>query len=58
MRDLKPGAILLMHDSNCARTAAGVPVILAALPDLLDAAAAAGLHFVTLSAAFHPTHHD
>jgi peptidoglycan/xylan/chitin deacetylase (PgdA/CDA1 family) len=58
MRDLTPGAILLMHDGNCARTASGEPVILAALPALLDAAAAAGLRFVTLPAAFHSAHHD
>jgi len=45
---LRPGAILLLHDGNCARTAAGVPVILAVLPDLLQQAAAAGLRFVTL----------
>jgi len=48
---LRPGAILLLHDGNCARTAAGVPVILAVLPGLLQQAAAAGLRFVTLTQA-------
>ena len=46
---LRPGAILLMHDGNCARGAAGVPVILDVLPELARQASAAGLHFVTLS---------
>jgi peptidoglycan/xylan/chitin deacetylase (PgdA/CDA1 family) len=47
-RDLKAGDILLLHDGNAARTAEGVPVILAALPPLLDAIGDAGLHTVTL----------
>lgn len=50
MRDLTAGAILLLHDGNCARTAAGVPVIIAVLPTLLEAGHDAGLHFVTLPA--------
>ncbi|RJG07701.1 polysaccharide deacetylase family protein [Noviherbaspirillum cavernae] len=57
--DVKAGAILLLHDGNCARTAAGVPVILAVLPRLIEAAHGAGLHFVTLPAALqsaNPTH--
>ncbi|MEO8117933.1 MAG: polysaccharide deacetylase family protein [Rhodoferax sp.] len=45
---LRPGAILLLHDGNAARTPAGQPVILAVLPALLDAAAASHLRFVTL----------
>lgn len=49
--DVRAGSILLLHDGNCARTADGTPVILAALPALLDAGHAAGLHFVTLSTA-------
>jgi peptidoglycan-N-acetylglucosamine deacetylase len=49
--DVRAGAILLLHDGNCARTADGEPVILAALPALLDAGHAAGLRFVTLSTA-------
>lgn len=51
LRDVKPGAILLLHDGNCARTAAGIPVILAVLPMLFDAARDAGLRFVPLSTA-------
>jgi peptidoglycan/xylan/chitin deacetylase (PgdA/CDA1 family) len=43
------GAILLLHDGNSARTPSGTPVIVEALPALLEAAAGAGLRFVTLS---------
>ena len=50
---LQPGAILLLHDGNCARSVAGVPVILDVLPVLACQAAASGLHFVTLSHALH-----
>ena len=45
---LRPGAILLLHDGNAARTRDGTPVIVEALPAILDAAAAAKLRFVTL----------
>ena len=45
---LCPGAIVLLHDGNAARTREGQPVILRVLPVLLDAAAADNLHFVTL----------
>ncbi len=45
------GDILLLHDGNAARTGAGRPVILAALPRVLEAAAAAGLKTITLRAA-------
>lgn len=45
---LRPGAILLLHDGNAALTKTNTPVILHALPDVLESAAAAGLHFVTL----------
>jgi peptidoglycan-N-acetylglucosamine deacetylase len=45
---LAAGDILLLHDGNAARTASGIPVILEALPRLLDAARAQGLHSVTL----------
>jgi peptidoglycan/xylan/chitin deacetylase (PgdA/CDA1 family) len=45
---LRPGAILLVHDGNCARTPAGVPVVLALLPELFQRAQAAGLRFITL----------
>lgn len=48
---LHPGAILLLHDGNAARTNESIPVILAVLPSLLDAAEMAGLHFVTLQEA-------
>ncbi|MGB7816871.1 MAG: polysaccharide deacetylase family protein [Methylotenera sp.] len=48
---LRPGAILLMHDGNAARTKENIPVILAVLPSLLDAAEKAGLRFVTLQEA-------
>jgi peptidoglycan/xylan/chitin deacetylase (PgdA/CDA1 family) len=46
--DLAAGDILLLHDGNAARTAAGQPVILAALPRVLDRAAAKGLNTITL----------
>ncbi len=52
-RDLRPGAILLLHDRNCARTENGTPVILAVLPRLLEAAAQAELRFVTLHDLLH-----
>lgn len=45
---LQPGAIMLLHDGNAARTAAGMPVILEVLPAVLEAAAAARLRPVTL----------
>ncbi|BBL72943.1 acetylxylan esterase [Methylomagnum ishizawai] len=48
---LKAGDILLLHDGNAGRTATGEPVVLAALPPLLDAIAAAGLRPVTLEEA-------
>lgn len=45
---LRPGAIVLLHDGNAARTPQGVPVILEVLPALLQSMAAAGLRTVTL----------
>ena len=48
LQGLKAGAILLAHDGNAARTAGGVPVILEAIPAVLDAAQAANLRCVTL----------
>jgi peptidoglycan/xylan/chitin deacetylase (PgdA/CDA1 family) len=51
--NLAAGDILLMHDGNSALTAANQPVILAALPRLLDAGKVAGLRFVTLDHALH-----
>ena len=47
--ELASGDILLLHDGQAARTAAGEPVILAVLPLLLDAVAAAGLRTTTLA---------
>ncbi len=46
--NLKGGDILLLHDGGAARTAAGKPVILDALPRLLDNLAQANLRSVTL----------
>ncbi|WP_295446765.1 polysaccharide deacetylase family protein [uncultured Thiodictyon sp.] len=46
-----PGDILLLHDGHAARTLAGVPVILVALPRVLELAEAAGLTPITLRAA-------
>ena len=51
LHDLRPGAILLLHDGNAARTPAGTPVILDVLPTVLTAANTAGMRFVTLRAA-------
>lgn len=45
---LRPGAIILLHDGNAARTKSGVPIIVTVLPALLEAAREKGLHFVTL----------
>ncbi|MDD2934561.1 MAG: polysaccharide deacetylase family protein [Methylotenera sp.] len=51
LSELRPGAILLLHDGNAARSNEGIPIILAVLPSLLDAAEKAGLHLVTLQEA-------
>lgn len=48
---LAGGDILLLHDGHAARTAAGTPVILAALPPLLATLRSQGLRPVTLAAA-------
>ena len=56
MPGVKPGAILLMHDGNSARSALSVPVIVAVLPALLEAAAAADLRLVTLADALQSEH--
>jgi peptidoglycan/xylan/chitin deacetylase (PgdA/CDA1 family) len=50
-RRLAAGDILLMHDGNAARTPAGRPVVLDALPRVLATAREAGLRSVTLSSA-------
>lgn len=54
---LEPGAILLLHDGNAARTPQGIPVILDVLPVLIDRIRAAGLTPITLSDAL-PTLSD
>ena len=46
---MRPGAIILLHDGNAARTTSDVPIIVAVLPALLEAAREKGLHFVTLA---------
>lgn len=48
LKHLKAGAILLLHDGNAAISHHGTPVILEVLPDILEAASAQSLHFVTL----------
>ena len=48
---LRPGAIVLLHDANAARTKSNEPIIVAVLPALLAAAKEKGLHFVTLAEA-------
>ncbi len=50
-RNLAAGDILLLHDGNAGRNESGQPVILAALPRVLEAAAAAGLKSITLRSA-------
>jgi len=50
-KDLSAGDILLLHDGNAARSPHGTPVILAALPRLLDSIKEAGLTPVTLDTA-------
>ncbi len=45
---LGPGAILLLHDGNAARTPAGQAVILEVLPRLIEHIRAAGLEPITL----------
>ena len=46
---LAAGDILLLHDGNAARTAAGVPLIVAVLPALLNAIRVRGFSPVTLA---------
>lgn len=48
LKGLRPGSILLMHDGNAARTAEGLPIIIAVLPEILASAKESGLRFVTL----------
>lgn len=53
-RGLAAGDILLLHDGHPARTAQGVPVVLAVLPRLLEILAAQGLRAVSLPLAMRP----
>lgn len=48
LRGLRPGAILLLHDGNAARSPRGIPIILEVLPAVLESVAAAGLRCVRL----------
>jgi peptidoglycan-N-acetylglucosamine deacetylase len=50
LRGLAAGDVLLLHDGGSARDRAGRPVVLEALPRLLDALAARGLRAVPLPA--------
>ena len=50
LRGLAAGDILLLHDGGSARDRGGRPVVLEALPRLLDALAARGLRAVPLPA--------
>jgi peptidoglycan-N-acetylglucosamine deacetylase len=50
-RGLRAGDILLLHDGHAARSAAGVPLALEVLPQLIESVRRAGLHPVTLRAA-------
>ena len=50
---LAGGDILLLHDGNAARSAAGRPVVLDVLPTLLTTCRRAGLRCVTLPQALH-----
>ena len=45
---IAPGDVLLLHDGNCARSAAGTPVVLDVLPPLLDRLRSLGLSPVAL----------
>jgi peptidoglycan/xylan/chitin deacetylase (PgdA/CDA1 family) len=49
-RGLGAGDLLMLHDGSAARTAEGVPVVLAVLPVLLEALAEHGLTAVSLEA--------
>ncbi len=53
-RNFAAGDILLLHDGHAARTGRGVPVLLEALPRILDDARRLGLRPVTLRHAVQP----
>ncbi len=57
-RGLAVGDILLLHDGHAARSADGVPVVLAVLPALLDRLKSQGLKAVTLSEACGSAAHE
>jgi len=48
VRDLSAGNVLVLHDGDCARDRGGRPVVLEALPRLLEAMAARGLRSAAL----------
>jgi peptidoglycan/xylan/chitin deacetylase (PgdA/CDA1 family) len=50
-RGLAAGDVLLLHDGSAARTAAGIPMVLAVLPALLDTLSNRGLKSVALPSA-------
>ena len=50
--DVAPGAVLLLHDGNCADTRGGATLVLDALPLVLDTLARHRLKSVTLPTAF------
>lgn len=52
-RGLAAGDVLVLHDGTRARTAEGVPLVLAVLPALLEQLQARGLTSVTLPSAFN-----
>jgi peptidoglycan/xylan/chitin deacetylase (PgdA/CDA1 family) len=53
LKNMKAGDILLLHDGNAARTAEGIPMIVAVLPPLLEAIKATHLRPVTLRSSLH-----
>jgi hypothetical protein len=50
-RGLAAGDVLLLHDGSAARTAAGIPMVLAVLPALLVTLSNRGLKSVALPSA-------
>jgi peptidoglycan/xylan/chitin deacetylase (PgdA/CDA1 family) len=54
VQGIAAGDILLLHDGNSARTAAGRPVVLEVLPRVLDAAQSLNLKPVALHQAIEP----
>lgn len=54
LKGLAAGDILLLHDGNAARTAAGEPMVVRVLPTILEAIAARSLTPVTLRQSLQP----